>query len=81
MEILKPYHNPKNDILITIADFISTLEQTRDLMKKLHLIRRELANQLRAFAHHWTKSTTPLRNSNNFTNLTGNYRYKAPIKS
>ena len=33
MEILKPYRNPKKDVLITIADIISTLEQTRDLMQ------------------------------------------------
>ena len=35
MEILKPYHNPKKDILITIADIVSTLEQTRDLMQNI----------------------------------------------
>ena len=34
MEILKPYHNPKKDILITIADYVNTLEQARDLMQK-----------------------------------------------
>ena len=33
MVILKPYHNHKKDILITIADIVSTLEQTRDLMQ------------------------------------------------
>ena len=27
LEILKPYHNPKKDILITIADIGKTLEQ------------------------------------------------------
>ena len=35
MEILKPYHNPKKDTLITIADIVSTLEQTRDLMQNI----------------------------------------------
>ena len=35
MEILKPYHNPKKDILIAIADIISTLEPTRDLMQNI----------------------------------------------
>ena len=35
LEILKPYHNPKKDILITIADFVSTLEETRDLMQNV----------------------------------------------
>ena len=35
MEVLKPYHNRKKDILITIADIISTLEQTRDLMQNI----------------------------------------------
>ena len=35
MEILKPYHNPKKDILITIADIISTLEQNRDLIQNI----------------------------------------------
>ena len=33
MEILKPYHNPKQDILITFADIVNTLEQARDLLK------------------------------------------------
>ena len=35
MEILKPYHNPKMDILITIADIVSTLEHARDLMQNI----------------------------------------------
>ena len=35
MEILKPYHNPKKDILITITDIVDTLEQARDLMQNL----------------------------------------------
>ena len=35
MEILKPYHNPKKDILIPIADRVSTLEQTRDLLQNI----------------------------------------------
>ena len=35
MEILKPYHNPKKDILITIADILNTLEQARDLMPNM----------------------------------------------
>ena len=34
MEILKPYHNNKKDILITIADIVNTLEQARDLLQK-----------------------------------------------
>ena len=33
LEILKPYHNPKKDNLITIADIVNTLEQARDLMQ------------------------------------------------
>ena len=33
MEILKPYHNNEKDIIITVADVVSTLEQTRDLMQ------------------------------------------------
>ena len=33
METLKPYHNPKKDILITIADIVNTLEQARDVMQ------------------------------------------------
>ena len=33
LEILKPYHNPKKDILITIADIVTTLEQARDLLQ------------------------------------------------
>ena len=35
MEILKPYHNDKKDMLITIADIVSTLEQARDLMQNI----------------------------------------------
>ena len=35
MEILKPYHNPKKDILITNADIVNTLEQARDLMQNI----------------------------------------------
>ena len=35
MEIIKPYHNNKKDILITIADIVSTLEQARDLMQNI----------------------------------------------
>ena len=35
MEILKPYHNPKKDILITIADIVNTLEQARDLLQTI----------------------------------------------
>ena len=35
MEILKPYHNNKKDILITIADIVSTLEQARDLLQNI----------------------------------------------
>ena len=33
LDILKPYHNPKKDILITIADIVTTLEQARDLLQ------------------------------------------------
>ena len=35
MEILKPYHNPKKDVFITIADTVSTLEQAVDLMQNI----------------------------------------------
>ena len=35
MENLKPYHNNKKDILITIADIGSTLEQARDLTQNI----------------------------------------------
>ena len=35
MENLKPYHNTKKDIVITIADNVNTLEQTRDLMQNI----------------------------------------------
>ena len=35
MEILKPYHNPKKDILITIADIVNTPEQARDLLQNI----------------------------------------------
>ena len=35
MDILKPYHNPKKDILISIADIVNTLEQARDLLQKM----------------------------------------------
>ena len=35
MAILKPYHNPKKDILITITDIVNTLEQARDLLQNM----------------------------------------------
>ena len=35
MAILKPYHNPKKDILITITDIVNTLEQARDQMQNM----------------------------------------------
>ena len=35
MEILKPYHNPKKVILITIADIVNTFEQARDLLQNI----------------------------------------------
>ena len=35
MDVLKPDHNPKNDILITIADIVNTLEQARDLLQNM----------------------------------------------
>ena len=35
LDILKPYHNPKKDILITLADIVNTLEQIRDLVQKI----------------------------------------------
>ena len=35
MEIIKPYHNPKKDILITIVDIVTTLEQARDLLQNI----------------------------------------------
>ena len=33
MDILKPHHNPKRDILLTIAGIVKTLEQARDLLQ------------------------------------------------
>ena len=33
--MLKPYHNPKKDILISFADIVNTLEQTRDLLQNI----------------------------------------------
>ena len=35
MDILKPYHNPKKDILLTNADIVNTLEQARDLLQNM----------------------------------------------
>ena len=35
IEILKQYHNPKKDILITIADIVNAFEQARDLMQNI----------------------------------------------
>ena len=37
MERLKPYHNPKKNILITIADIVNTLEQARDPLQNIAL--------------------------------------------
>ena len=35
MDILKPYHNPKKDILITNAEIVNTLEQARDILQNM----------------------------------------------
>ena len=35
MEILKPYHCSKKDILTTIADSVNTLEQAQDLLRTI----------------------------------------------
>ena len=35
MDILKPYHNPKKDTLLTIADIVNTVEQARDLLQNM----------------------------------------------
>ena len=35
MDVIKPYHNPKRDILITTADIVNTLEQARDLVQNI----------------------------------------------
>ena len=35
MDVLKPYHNPKKDILVTIVDIVNTLEQARDLLQNM----------------------------------------------
>ena len=35
MDISKPYHNPKKDGLLTIADIVNTLEQARDLLQNM----------------------------------------------
>ena len=35
MDILKPYHNPKKDILITITDIVNTLERAQDLLQNM----------------------------------------------
>ena len=35
MDILKPYHTPKKDILLTIANIVNTVEQARDLLQIL----------------------------------------------
>ena len=35
LDNLKPYHNPKKDILNTSTDIVNTLEQTRDLLQNM----------------------------------------------
>ena len=35
MDILKPNHNPKKDILTTITDMAKPLEQARDLLQNM----------------------------------------------
>ena len=35
MEILKPYHCSKKDILTTFADSVNTLEQAQDLLRTI----------------------------------------------
>ena len=52
IEILKPYHNPKRDILITIADIVYTLEQARDLIQNMTFdTTRVSVYELRVYAH------------------------------
>ena len=75
MEILKPYHNPKKDILITIADFVNTLEQARDRMQNM-------AFDTTRFSQSASCIRTSLDEVNyilakDSTILTGNYGIKA----
>ena len=35
MDILKPYHDPKKDILNAITDIVNTLEQARVLLQNM----------------------------------------------
>ena len=35
MDILKPYHNPKKDILTTVTDIVNTFEQAGDLLQNM----------------------------------------------
>ena len=35
VDIIKPYHNPKKDILITITVIVNTLEHARDLLQNM----------------------------------------------
>ena len=51
MDILKPYHNPKKNILITIADFVNTLEQARDLLQNMAFDTTRVS-QSAVYAHH-----------------------------
>ena len=51
METLKPYHNPKKDILITIADIVNTLEQARDQMQNMAFDATRVSQSARVYAH------------------------------
>ena len=35
LNIIKPYHHPNRDILITIAEFVNTLEQARSIIQNI----------------------------------------------
>ena len=65
MDILKPYHNPKRDILLTIADIVNTLEQAQDLLQNMTFDTTRVSQSVRVYALPWMKSTTYLKNSNN----------------
>ena len=65
MEILKPCHNPKKDILFTIADIVSTLEQARDLLQNIAFDTRRVSQSISCIRTSLDEINTHLKDSNN----------------
>ena len=65
MDILKPYHNPKNNILLTIADIVNTLEQAGDLLQNIAFDTTRVSQSASCIRTSLDKINYTFENSNN----------------